>query len=158
MYVNYQFVYIDKRYAFNFGLKQSIKCFSFANLAEILSVHILKKGNIQNFVLIVLHLSRCSLKGICLVEGSRICCECIVLLVRSLSIWSLYIYVVCWKFMGALLIVSSIDFQTIQPFSRIIIRFARQFYCFWLLLFWIRDSYNTYDWIAWFILDIFFIV
>ena len=31
---------------FNLGLKHRMKCFSFANLAEILSVRILKKGNI----------------------------------------------------------------------------------------------------------------
>ena len=36
--------------------------FFFANLAEILSVRILKKGNIRNFVLFVLHFSRRHLK------------------------------------------------------------------------------------------------
>ena len=50
-----------------------MKYSSFDNLAETLSLCILKKGKIENFGYVLQHLSRWALKGICLVNGSLTC-------------------------------------------------------------------------------------
>ena len=64
--------------AFSKGLKHLIKYCSFANLAEVFSDFSLKNGNIINLGLDLLHVSKCALKGIFLVERSLLCCACIV--------------------------------------------------------------------------------
>ena len=50
-----------------------MKYSSLDNLAETLSLCILKKGNIGNFGYVLQHVSRWALKGICLVNGCVTC-------------------------------------------------------------------------------------
>ena len=64
--------------AYSKCLKHLIKYCSFANLAEVFSDFSLKNGNIINLGLDLLHVYKCALKGNFLVEGSLICCACMV--------------------------------------------------------------------------------